>query len=397
MIMEKNTKTIPISVPNFPGNERKYVDDAIRSTWVSTAGPLIPKFEKAMAEYMGCEYTVATYSGTAALHLSLIEAGIGPGDEVICASLTFIAAVNPVRFCGGEPVFVDCDRYFCMDPDSVQYFIDNYCELQGDKLINKTTGAHVKAMIPVHVFGNMANMERLMDIAEKYHLVVVEDATEVVGSFVTEGRYKGHHLGTIGHYGALSFNGNKIITTGGGGMAICHDAATQHHMHIMTEEAQDMSKKEDDLLFIHTEVGYNYRMNNIAAALGLAQLESLEKFVEAKNRNFELYRQLLDGKNGLRIMPYTPGVRSSMWFYCLYLEDCKITRDELMAKLAERKIMTRPIWLLNPDQAPYTESQCMPLPQARDYVGKIVNIPCSTNLTEEDVRIVCENILDLTK
>lgn len=392
-----NTKNIPLSVPNFPGNERKYVDDAIASTWVSTAGPLIPKFEKAMADYMKCEHVVATNSGTSALHISLIDAGIGPGDEVIAASLTFIAAVNPIRFCGAEPVFVDCDKYFCMDPDSVQYFIDNYCEMQGDKLINKTTGAHVKAMIPVHVFGNMANMERLMDIAEKYNLIVVEDATESVGTFVTEGRYKGKHLGTIGHYGAISFNGNKVMTTGAGGMAICHDKVVQHHMAILTEEAQDMSKKEDNLLFIHSEVGYNYRMNNIAAAMGLAQLESLEDFVATKNKNYRLYCQLLNGKNGLRLIPYTPGIRSSMWFYSLYLEDCKISRNRLMSGLAERHIQSRPIWLLNPDQAPYKDSQCMPLPNARNYVDKIVNIPCSSNLTEEEVRIVCEEILDLTK
>ena len=392
-----NTKRIPLSVPNFPGNEVKYVSDAVASTWVSTAGPLIPKFEKAMADYIGHPYTVATNSGTSALHLSLLEIGVGRGDEVICAALTFIAAVNPVRFCGGEPVFVDCDKHFCMDPDSVQYFIDNYCEMQGDKLINKTTGAHVKAMIPVHVFGNMANMERLMDIAEKYNIKVVEDATESVGTFVTEGRYKGKHLGTIGHYGAFSFNGNKVMTTGGGGLAICGNATVQHHMHIMTEEAQDMSKKEDDLLFIHTDVGYNYRMNNIAAALGLAQLENLETFIKTKNENFKLYCELLNGKNGLRMIDYTPGIRSSMWFYCLYLEDCKISRNEMMTKLAERNIQSRPIWLLNPDQAPYRDSLCMPLPNARDYVDKIVNIPCSSNLTAEDVRIVCEEILDITK
>ncbi|MBR6610047.1 MAG: aminotransferase class I/II-fold pyridoxal phosphate-dependent enzyme [Oscillospiraceae bacterium] len=390
-------KFIPLSVPNFPGNEVKYVSDAVASTWVSTAGPLIPKFEKAMAEYMGTDMVVATNSGTAALHLSLVDAGVGPGDEVICAALTFIAAVNPVRFCGGEPVFVDCDKYFCMDPDSVQYFIDNYCEMVDGKLINKTTGAHVKGMIPVHVFGNMANMERLMDIAEKYNLFVLEDATESVGTFVTEGRYKGRHLGTIGHYGALSFNGNKVMTTGGGGMAICHNEASRHNMAVLSEEAQDMAKKEDNLLFIHTDVGYNYRMNNIAAALGLAQLEHLEDFVATKNRNFAIYKELLDGKNGLKMIDYTPGIRSSMWFHQLYLDDCKISRNEMIESLAQRKIQSRPIWLLNPDQAPYKNSLCMPLPNARDYVGKIVNIPCSSNLTEEEVRIVCAEILDLTK
>lgn len=392
------SRTIPISVPCFPGNERKYVDEAIASTWVSTAGPLIPEFEKAMGKYIGCEYVSATNSGTSALHLALVDAGVGPGDEVIAAALTFIAAVNPIRFVGAEPVFVDCDSHFCMDPDSVLCFIENYCEMQGDRLIDKKTGAHVKAMIPVHVFGNMADMERLMDIASRYNLTVVEDATEVVGSFVTRGRYKGMHLGTIGHYGALSFNGNKIMTTGAGGLAICHDPRTRHHISILTEEAQDMSKKEDDLLFIHTEVGYNYRMNNISAALGLAQLESLEDFVKAKNRNFRLYRELLDGREGLRVIDYTPGVRSNMWFYCLYLTDeCPVTRDALMAKLLERGIMSRPIWLLNPDQAPYRGSLCMPLPNARDYVGKVVNLPCSAGLTREEVRTVCRRILDICK
>ena len=168
-------------------------------------------------------------------------------------------------------------------------------------------------------------------------------------------------------------------------------------MAVLSEEAQDMAKKEDNLLFIHTDVGYNYRMNNIAAALGLAQLEHLEEFVATKNRNFAIYKELLDGKNGLKIIDYTPGIRSSMWFHQLYLDDCKITRNEMIEGLAQRKIQSRPIWMLNPDQAPYKDSLCMPLPNARDYVGKIVNIPCSSNLTEEEVRIVCAEILDLTK
>ncbi len=390
-------KFIPLSIPNITKKEREYVDKALESTWVSTAGPLIPEFEKKCAEYMKCEETVATNSGTAALHLALVDAGVTYGDEVIAAALTFIAAVNPIRFCGAQPVFVDCDDNFCMSADSVQYFIDNFCEFDGEKLINKTTKAHVKAMIPVHVFGNMADMERLMDIAEKYNIIVIEDATEVMGSFVTKGRYTGKHLGTIGHYGAISFNGNKIMTTGGGGLALAQTKSSRHHMELLSEEAQDMSKKEDNLLFIHTEVGYNYKMNNIAAALGLSQLERLDDFIKTKHENFELYTKLLDNKNGLKIVPYTEGVNSSMWFYSLMLENTKITRNELIEELMKRKIQTRPIWLLNPDQAPYKESQCMPLTKARYFIDKIVNIPCSSNLTKEEVMIVANEILDLTK
>ncbi len=392
-----SSKFIPLSIPNITQKERDFVDKALESTWVSTAGPLIPEFEKKAAEYMGCERVVATNSGTAALHLSLVDAGVTTGDEVIAAALTFIAAVNPIRFCGAQPVFVDCDEHFCMSADSVQYFIDNHCEMKGDKLINKTTKAHVKAMIPVHVFGNMADMERLMDIALKYNILVIEDATEVMGTFVTKGRYKGKHLGTIGHYGAISFNGNKVMTTGGGGLALAQTHDSLHHMELLSEEAQDMSKKEDNLLFIHTEVGYNYKMNNIAAALGLAQLERLPEFIKTKHENYELYCQLLNGKNNLKLIPYTDGINSSMWFYSLYLENTSISRNDLIEELAKRKIQTRPIWLLNPDQAPYKNCQCMPLDKARNFIDKIINIPCSTNLTKEEVQIVCENILDLTK
>ncbi len=390
-------KFIPLSIPNITIKERETVDKALESTWVSTAGPLIPEFEKKCAEYMHCDDVVATNSGTAALHLSLVDAGVTYGDEVIAAALTFIAAVNPIRFCGAEPVFVDCDEHFCMSAKSVQYFIDNHCEFNGEKLINKTTKAHVKAMIPVHVFGNMADMEALMDIANKYNIKVIEDATEVMGTFVTEGKYKGRHLGTIGHYGAISFNGNKIMTTGGGGLALAQTKEARHHMELLSEEAQDMSKKEDNLLFIHTEVGYNYKMNNIAAAIGLAQLDRLEDFIKTKHENFLLYSELLNDKNGLKIVPYTKGIRSSMWFYSLMLENTKITRNELIEELAKRKIQTRPIWLLNPDQAPYKNSQCMPLDNARKFINTIVNIPCSSNLTKEEVKIVASEILDLTK
>lgn len=209
---------IPLSIPNFEGNERKYVDDAIDQGWVSTGGAYITKLEQELAKFFHTENVAACQSGTSALHLSLIEAGVKPGDVVIVPPLTFIAAVNPVKYQFATPVFIDCDDSFCMDPVKLKSFCEEECEFMDNVL--RHNGQAVGALIIVHVFGNMADMESIMDIAEKYNLIVIEDVTEALGTYYTEGRYKGKHAGTIGHFGAFSFNGNKIITTGGGGAVL---------------------------------------------------------------------------------------------------------------------------------------------------------------------------------
>ena len=387
-----NTKFIPLSVPNFEGNEEKYVNDAVKSTWVSTGGGYVTKFEESLAEYVKMPRAVATASGTAAIHLALIVAGVGAGDEVIVPALTFVAAVNPVKYVNAQPVFADCDDYLCMDPEKVLGFLRENCEIRDGKTYNKNTGAHVKAMLPVHVFGNMCDMEKIMDIAEEYNLIVIEDATEALGSYYTEGRYAGKFAGTIGDVGCYSFNGNKIITTGGGGMLVSnHEDWAQHAKHLSTQA------KSDEVRFFHDEIGYNYRMTNLQAALGVAQMENLEKFIEVKQRNYDFYVENIHGKNGLEILPFRSDIRSNKWFYSVLLKDSDRTTDDILSGMSEAKIQTRPIWKLISDLDPYLDAQRTDLSKADYYFKRVMNIPCTTNLTLEDAKVVADRLLEITK
>lgn len=379
---------IPLSVPNFQGNEKEYVNEAVVSEWVSTGGSKVGDFENAIAHYVGMPRAVACNSGTSGLHLAAMVAGLGKGDEVLVPTLTFIAAVNPTtRYVGAEPVFIGCDDSLCMDPAAAERFCAERCELQGERLIDKATGAHVKAIVVVHVFGNMADMPAFLALAEKYHLILIEDATEALGTHYTEGPLKGKFAGTIGDVGVYSFNGNKIITTGAGGMVVSnHPDWAEHAKHLSTQA------KADELQFLHDEVGYNYRMTNLQAALGLAQIEELEGFIAHKHAMWQMYKDALDGKNGYRILDFDEnGVRPNKWFYSLYLEDDRHDRDSLIAALQKEKIQTRPVWALIHEQADYPGSQAYGLEKAEDYRKRIVNLPCSTNLTRED----CQRVIDL--
>ena len=379
---------IPLSVPNFQGNEKEYVNEAVVSEWVSTGGSKVGDFENAIARYVGMPRAVACNSGSSGLHLAAMVAGLGKGDEVLVPTLTFIAAVNPTtRYVGAEPVFIGCDDSLCMDPAAAERFCTEKCELQGERLIDKATGAHVKAIVVVHVFGNMANMPAFLALAKKYHLILIEDATEALGTHYTEGLLKGKFAGTIGDVGVYSFNGNKIITTGAGGMVVSNHADwAEHAKHLSTQA------KADELQFLHDEVGYNYRMTNLQAALGLAQIEELEGFIAHKHAMWKMYKDALDGKNGYRILDFDEnGVRPNKWFYSLYLEDDRHDRDSLIAALQKEKIQTRPVWALIHEQADYPGSQAYGLEKAEEYRKRIVNLPCSTNLTRED----CQRVIDL--
>ena len=379
---------IPLSVPNFQGNEKEYVNEAVVSEWVSTGGSKVGDFENAIAHYVGMPRAVACNSGSSGLHLAAMVAGLGKGDEVLVPTLTFIAAVNPTtRYVGAEPVFIGCDDSLCMDPAAAERFCAERCELQGERLIDKATGAHVKAIVVVHVFGNMADMPAFLALAEKYHLILIEDATEALGTHYIEGPLKGKFAGTIGDVGVYSFNGNKIITTGAGGMVVSnHPDWAEHAKHLSTQA------KADELQFLHDEVGYNYRMTNLQAALGLAQIEELEGFIAHKHAMWQMYKDALDGKNGYRILDFDEnGVRPNKWFYSLYLEDDRHDRDSLIAALQKEKIQTRPVWALIHEQADYPGSQAYGLEKAEEYRKRIVNLPCSTNLTRED----CQRVIDL--
>lgn len=387
------SKFIPLSVPNFCGNEKDYVNEAVVSEWVSTGGSKVAGFEKAIAQYVGMPDAVACNSGTSGLHLAMLAAGIGCGDEVLAPALTFIAAVNPIRYAGAQPVFIGSGDSLCICPTLVEQFLEKNAEMREEKCINKNTGAHIKAVEVVHVFGNMAGMPRIMEIAKKYNLVVIEDATEALGTYYTEGPYKGKMAGTIGDVGVYSFNGNKLITTGSGGMLVSHHPQWVAHARHLSTQA-----KSDELNYLHDEVGYNYRLTNLQAALGMAQMEHIEEFIAHKNKMYDFYYTRLHSKGHYGMQPFREGVRSNKWFYSLYVYDeHPMHRDGIIQALAQQGIQTRPIWGLICDQADYGKNETYALELDYHYLERIINIPCSTNLTEEDAQRVVDALLALSR
>ena len=385
-------KLIPLSIPNFEGNERKYVDDAIDQGWVSTGGAYITKLEQEMAKFLNVPNVAACQSGTAALHLSLVEAGVKPGDVVLVPPLTFIAAVNPVKYQFAKPVFIDCDDSFCMDPIKLRSFWEVECTW--DKNVLKYKDAIVRSLVVVHVFGNIADMESIMDIAEKYNIKVIEDATEALGSKYTEGKYKGKYAGTIGHFGAFSFNGNKIITTGGGGAITANKTEVVDHLRFLSTQA-----KTDPHYYIHDEIGYNYRMTNLQAALGVAQMEELPEFIRRKQKNYELYKELFEGFKYGKLMPFRKGTDSNHWFYSLCIDRSYIqaTMREIITSCQDRGFETRAIWGLINEQKPYENEITYKLEKAPYYASRILNIPSSTQITKEEIEYVADQVKQLLR
>jgi perosamine synthetase len=371
---------IPLSIPYLKGNEIKYVTDALQNGWVSTAGSYVTKFEKNMMAYLNIEGAAACQSGTAALHLALRLAGVLEQDEVIVPTLTFIAAVNPVRYLGAQPIFMDCDETLNIDCDKVEAFLKDHCTVTPEGLVNKLTKRLIKAVVVVHVFGNMADVERLYDLTQKYGIKLIEDATEALGTRYTKGRYVGRYAGTIGDFGAYSFNGNKIITTGGGGMLVARDAKLLDEGKYLSEQAKD-----NHLYYVHNQIGYNYRMTNLQGAVGVAQLEVLENFIVAKIKNYHFYEESIKKISGLELIKYNPNARNNHWFYALYIQRNTLTRDVLLEKLKENQIETRPIWQLIHTQKMYAKNQAYCIEKAPHYVKHILNIPCSVNLTIEEI------------
>ncbi|MGN0506565.1 MAG: LegC family aminotransferase [Lachnospiraceae bacterium] len=384
------SKFIPLSIPNFEGNEKKYVDDALEQGWVSTGGAYISKLEKQMAELLHTDNVAACQSGTSALHLSLVEAGVRPGDVVIVPPLTFIAAVNPVKYQFATPVFIDCDDSFCMDPIKLRQFCEEECVFDGEVL--KYNLGVVKAIVVVHVFGNMADMVSIMEIANKYNLKVIEDATEALGTYYTEGEFKDKYAGTIGDFGAYSFNGNKIITTGGGGAVTANKSEVVDHIRYLSTQA-----KNDPHYYIHHEVGYNYRMTNLQAALGVAQMEELSEFIRRKKANYDLYCKLFENFELGKMIGFREGTSSNKWFYSLEInrDRVKATMREIITALEERGIQTRAIWGLINEQIPYQGEVAYKIEKAPYYAARILNFPSSTQITKEEIEYVAEQIKDV--
>jgi len=379
-------KFIPLSVPNLKGRELEYITKAVETEWVSTGGPYVNTFEEEIAKYVKSKGAVSCQNGTSGLHIALQICGVTKDDEVIVPTLTFIAAVNPVKYIGAEPIFMDCDDSLCMDADKLLEFCDKECSSIDGRLINNKTNKHIKVILVVHVFGNMANMERIMEVAEKFNLKVIEDATEAIGTYYTKGRFEGKYAGTIGKIGVYSFNGNKIITTGGGGMIVSDDEELLKKAKHLTTQA-----KSDELYYAHDEIGYNYRMTNLQAALGLAQLEQLETFIKTKKENYKIYKEKIEEIPGLSILDFKICIRSNHWFYAMKCDDeYPLNKDEIIKYLASKGVQSRPIWGLISDQKPYLNSQAYKIEKAKYYIENIVNIPCSSNLSQEDVLYVIE-------
>lgn len=387
-----NQRKIPLSVPNLHMEIADNIREAIETGWI-TEGKFLTEFEEKFAKYTKSKYAKGVQSGTAGLHLALLTLGVKPGDEIIVPTLTFIAAVNPVTYIGAHPIFMDCDDSLNMDPKKLKKFLEEECINQEGQLINKKTNRPIKGIVLVHVFGNPADLDTIKAIADEYGLFILEDATEALGSWYTEGNFAHKHCGTIGDIGVFSFNANKIATTGGGGMVVSNNKKFIDRIGFLSTQA-----KSDPWRFKHDEIGYNYRLTNIAAAVGISQLNHIEAFVKTKTENYEHYKNELS-KDGLNMVNFSQGTRPNYWFYSLIVEKnvFGLSNEELMLKLNDLGIQTRPIWGLIHKQKPYLKSQSYLIEKAEDYANLVLNLPCSTNLNSEDVDYVIEKIRSLRK
>lgn len=363
---------IPLCIPEVKGNEWKYIKDCLDTNWVSSVGAYVDKFEKDFANYLKVKSAVVTMNGTAALELALRTLGIGEGDEVIVPSMTFISPVNTIRYVGADPIFVDiCKDTWVMDADKIE------------ELITSKT----KAILPVHIYGNPVDMDKVLEIAEKNNLYVVEDATESLGAI-----YKGKSTGTLGHIGCFSFNGNKLITTGAGGMLVTNDEN-------LAQRAKYLSTQTKSVLengaFYHEEIGFNFRMPNILAAMGCAQLENIDEFLFIKKRNAQIYNQLLGNVKGITIPVQRENIDSANWLYSIIIEeDYPLTRDELIKKLNDNGIQSRPFFMAVHEMPPYVNCRTGDMSVTEEIVKKGINLPSSVSLSTNEIKKVAEVIIE---
>lgn len=369
--MEKKgiTRQIPVSEPLLGGNEEKYVLECVRSSWISSIGKFIPEFEERFAKFCGAKYGVGVMNGTTALQLALAALGIKSGDEVIMPDLTFVATANAVVHAGAKPVFVDAEA--------------STWNIDTEKITAAIT-EKTRAIIPVHLYGHPCNMDAVMKIAKERNLLVIEDAAEAHGA-----EYKGKKVGAIGNAGCFSFYGNKILTTGEGGMCVTNDKKLSERMRFLKDHAMDKERK-----YFHPEIGYNFRMTNVQAAIGLAQLEQIEKFIAAKRKNAEIYSSLLKDVKGLTLQHEMPWAKNVYWMYSILVEDdFGCSRDELMKLLKTEGVDTRPFFCPMHQLPMYSEGHHdNEFPVASELAMKGVNLPSSVKLSEQDIRYVCDAI-----
>lgn len=362
---------IPLHEPRFIGNEKKYLNECIDSTFVSSVGKFVDEFEKKIAEFTGAKYAVATTNGTSALHISLLLAGVEKDDEVITQPLTFIATCNAIDYTGATSVFVDVDLdTMGLSPKSLKEFLSANCEIVNSTCRNKTSGKTIKACVPMHTFGHSCRIDEIKEICDAWHIALVEDAAESLGSY-----YKNRHTGTFGLLGAISFNGNKIITSGGGGCIITNDETLAKKAKHITTTAKIPHRWE----YSHDMVGYNYRLPNINAALLVAQLEQLESFLQNKRVLAEEYGSFFTTCKNVEFVTEPNNSKSNYWLNAIILKD-KQERDEFLEFSNNNGVMTRPIWTLMSRLEMFKECQCGDLRNATYLEERVVNIPSSVRI-----------------
>ncbi len=361
---------IPLHEPKFIGNEKKYLNECIDSTFVSSVGKFVDRFEQMLCEITGSKYAVACMNGTAALHMSLILAGVEENDEVLTQALTFVATANAIFYTNAHSVFLDsAEDNLGLCPNDLKKFLENNCEMRNGECFNKTTNRRVRACVPMHTFGHPVKLDEIINICQKYHIFVIEDAAESIGSF-----YNGKHTGTYAPIGALSFNGNKTVTAGGGGALLIQDEAMAKRAKHLTTTAKIPHRYE----FRHDEIGYNYRMPNLNAALICAQLEKLEEFVDNKRQTANLYREFFKNTE-FQFIDEPENCKSSFWLNAIRCSDLS-QRDRFLQESNDNNVMTRPVWTLMSELPAFKHCQTSELLNAKKYQDTIVNIPSSVRL-----------------
>ena len=363
----KTKEFIPLHEPRFIGNEKKYLNECIESTFVSSVGNFVDEFEEKFANYTGKKYAIATSNGTSALHISLLLADVDQKSEVITQPLTFVATCNAISYCGAQPIFLDVDKdTMGLSPSALKYFLENQTTVKSQQCINNKTGKVIKACLPMHTFGHPCRIDEIREICDKYNLFLIEDAAESVGS-----TYKGKHTGTFGQVGVMSFNGNKIITAGGGGCIVTNNKVFAKKAKHLTTAAKLNHKWNFD----HDMVGYNYRMPNLNAALLVAQLENLDNFICSKRKLANMYETFFTSNNYVFVKE-PMGSKSNYWLNAIILKD-KYQRDKFLNETNSSGIMTRPIWILMSKLPMFEHAQCVDLINAVWLEERVVNIPSS--------------------
>lgn len=379
-ILEAVRRVIPLQhgpvalhEPEFGRNELNYLKECIDTGWVSSVGKFVGRFESMLSDYTGAAHAIATVNGTAALHVALLLSGVQPDDEVLVPSLTFIATANAVSYCGATPHFVDSSYdSLGLDPMALDQYLRDISEPSGASLINRFTGKTIRAIVPMHTFGHPVDMDGMCEVCQKYSLAIVEDAAESLGS-----TYRGKHTGRFGRISTLSFNGNKIVTTGGGGAILTDDPEIASRSKHLTTTARTSHR----WAISHDEIGFNYRMPNLNAALGCAQLEELPKFVVRKRRLARRYEEAFEGIEEATFVSEPIGATSNYWLNAIMLsEDIAHTREDVLACLNDAGIMARPCWTLMHRLPMYQNCPRAPLPVAEDIERRLINLPSSAGL-----------------